>query len=112
MLCDSLEKQITTNGSAEMRQNYLALTTDIVSDHAFGQSLKLLHAEQDAQDWKRTIKAIAILTPLVKQFTWIIPLALRLPLRPLQFVVPDLARIVALRRVCMTQFHSLWSISR
>lgn len=95
-----LWQQLSENGSAEIRADYLAMTTDTLCSHAFGHSMDLLGDEQRSKNWQRTIKAIAILTPLVKQFTWIIPVALKLPLGPLRMILPDLARIVALHRVC------------
>ena len=87
-----------------MHKTYLAMTTDTLCDHTFGETLGLLQEDKKADEWRRTIKAVAVLTPLIKQFTYIIPLALKLPLRPLQIVVPDLARIVALHRVGTEMF--------
>ena len=94
-----LKAQLADAGVAEMRRYYLATTTDIVSQHIFDKSLNLLQSDQAAKDWQNTIKAVSRATPLAKQFTWIIPVALRLPLVPLQMIVPAMARIVALRRV-------------
>ncbi|CAD6568443.1 MAG: hypothetical protein ASARMPRED_001717 [Alectoria sarmentosa] len=103
LLGQTLRQSLANGGVVEMRKTYLAMTTDTLSDHTFGESLDLLQEDAKADEWKRTIKAVAVLTPLIKQFTWIIPLALRLPLSPLQMVVPDLARIVALRRDMYTK---------
>ena len=99
LLCRGIRSQLLETGVAEMRVHYLAMTTDTLCSHAFAKPLNLLENERQAMEWQRTIKAIALLTPLVKQFTWIIPAALKLPLLPLQLVVPDLARIVVLHRV-------------
>ncbi|KAL9042704.1 MAG: hypothetical protein Q9180_000406 [Flavoplaca navasiana] len=98
-LCQLLKKKAVENSVVELRQTSLALTTDALSHHTFHQSSDLLSNEQAAAEWLRTVKAIAGLTPLVKQYTWIIPLALKLPLAPLRAIVPDLARIVALRKI-------------
>lgn len=100
LLCKRLHDQLSKSGKTEMRTNYLALTTDTLCSYAFEESLHLLKNEQKASNWQSTIKAVAILTPLARQFTWIIPLALKLPMRPLNFALPDLARIVKLHRVC------------
>lgn len=99
LLCQKLRHSLANGGVVELRKTYLAMTTDTLCGHAFDKSLDLMDEDQKADEWKRTIKAVAILTPLIKQFTWIIPLALKLPLGPLRLVVPDLARIVALHRV-------------
>lgn len=99
LLCQRLRDSLANGGVVELRKAYLAMTTDTLCGHAFDRSLDLLDEDRKADEWKRTIRAVAILTPLIKQFTWIIPLALKLPLGPLRMVVPDLARIVALHRV-------------
>lgn len=99
LLGEKMKAQFADTGIAEMRRYYLATTTDILSQHVFDRSLNLLENDQAAKDWQNTIKATAKLTPLVKQFTWIIPFALRLPLIPLQIIAPAVARFVALRRV-------------
>ena len=98
-LCVRLKEQLADGGVAEMRKIFLAMATDTLCDHAFDKSLNLLQSDQAAINWQKTIKAIASLTPWIKQFTWIIPIALMLPLGPLRIFVPDLARMVALHRV-------------
>lgn len=103
LLLQRVQDQIKTNGSAEMRTNFLAFSTDTLSHHCFGHNINLLVDDDKAVGWKRTIRAIAILTPLAKQFPWIIPLALKSPIAPLQMMVPDLARIVKLRRVSISR---------
>lgn len=105
LLSEKLRQSLADGGVVEMHKTYLAMTTDTLCDHTFGESLDLLKEDKKAEEWKRTIKAVAVLTPLIKQFTWIIPLALKLPLRPLQMVVPDLARIVALHREMHNKAH-------
>ncbi|KAL8732133.1 MAG: hypothetical protein Q9181_004048 [Wetmoreana brouardii] len=98
LLEQNMRRNLANGGVVELRKTYLAMTTDTLSAHTFDRSLDLLKEDQRANEWKRTIKAVAVLTPLIKQFTWIIPLALKLPLGPLRMAVPDLARIVALHR--------------
>ena len=95
------KEQLAHGGIAEMRKNFLAMTTDSLCGHTFNESfnLNLLKSDQAATNWQKTIKAVATLTPLVKQFPWIIPVALKCPLGLLQVMVPGLARIVPLRRV-------------
>ena len=99
LLGERLKAQLADAGIAEMRRYYLATTTDMVSQHIFDKSLNLLQNDQAAKDWQNTIKAVCRVTPLAKHFTWSLPVALRLPLVPLQMVVPAISRIVALRQV-------------
>jgi len=109
LLCQRLKQTLAVGGVVELRRTYLAIATDTLSGHAFQKSLGLIEEDHKAHEWKRTIKAVAILTPLIKQFTWIIPLALKLPLGPLEMVVPDLARIVALHGVSIQALFPLYS---
>lgn len=99
-----LHEQLAEDGVAEMRKNFLALTTDVLSDHAFYEPLDLLRSDQAAGDWQKTIKAVAGLTPLQKQFLWIVPTALRLPLLPLRATFSHLARMVAFHKVSKALF--------
>lgn len=50
-------------------------------------------------DWPITTNTIALLTPLVKQYTWIIPIAFENPVSFLEKVWPSVARIVALNNL-------------
>ena len=99
VLSQRLREGMQNDGIVELRKTYLAMTTDTLCGHCFDSSIDLLGSEQRTSEWHRTIKAVAILTPLIKQFTWIIPLALKLPLGPLRAIVPDLARIAELHHV-------------
>lgn len=98
-LCENLARAAALDTELEMRSQFLAVTTDVVCQHTFQKNLGLLHSTKRAHDWKATIGAIAILTPLAKQFTWIIPMALKVPVGLLNAVVPSLGRIVKLHRV-------------
>lgn len=106
LLGERLKAQFANAGIMELRRNYLAMTTDIICQHAFDMSLNMLQNDQAAKDWQNTINAVVTLTPWIKQFTWIIPAALRLPLVLLQMVVPAIARLVVLRRVGSLLFLS------
>lgn len=98
-LLADIDDQIRATGSAELRKTFLAFTTDTLSEHCFGHSTGLLLDDKAAAEWQRTIRAVAILTPLAKQFPWLIPFALKCPLWLMQTIAPDLARIVKTRRV-------------
>ena len=94
-----LKESLSDDRVLEMGTIYLAMTTDIISSHAFDKSLDLLANDQSAADWKKTINAVAEMNSLTRQFTWMMPFALKLPLGPLQILTPELARIIVLHRV-------------
>lgn len=98
-LLGRIHGQINQHGSAEMRTNYLAFATDVVTSYCFEQPTHLLANEKEAEDWKSTIGTVASLTPVIKQFGWILPLALRLPVRLVEALNSDLVRVIKLRSV-------------
>ena len=66
---ERLSGQLANHGIAEIRKNFLAMTTDTLYGHVFDSSLELLEDNNTVLEWQRTIKVITILTPLQKQFT-------------------------------------------
>ncbi|KAI4212437.1 MAG: hypothetical protein LQ351_004870 [Letrouitia transgressa] len=103
LLCKSMLSQQERDGHVEMRVNFLAMTTDMVAAHTLSGSrpqkvLELLNSESDARGWQKTIAAVALLTPIVKQAPWLIPFALRLSASFWMTVAPPLGRIVLLHK--------------
>jgi cytochrome P450 len=87
------------NRALELGSEYLALTTDAVCEHALGRHRDLLDDQQRTLDWKMTVRAVAGLTPVAKQFPWLIPIAFGLQLPLLRSIAPNLSKIVELQRV-------------
>jgi hypothetical protein len=83
----------------DLRITYLAFTTDTVCRLAFGGSLGLQDNTSSAEDWAETMEAVARLTPLIKQFPFLISLVKKVPLPLLSYVVPVLARLLQLHEV-------------
>ena len=94
-----LSGQLANDGIAEMRKNFLAMTTDTICGHAFETSLDLQKDDNATLEWQKAMRSTAILTPLQKRFTWMVPIALKLPLWVLRTTVPDIARLVAFHQV-------------
>jgi hypothetical protein len=87
-----------------LRVNFLAMTTDMIAAHALDGSnpqktLHLLKDEEKAKDWQKTIAAVAVLTPIVKQAPWLITAALKLSTGFWMTIAPPLGRIVRLNQV-------------
>jgi hypothetical protein len=83
----------------ELGRAYLAMTTDVVCQHTLGKSLGFSENQAATDAWKKTMRAVAGLTPIAKQFPWMIPLALNMPSKLLRSLAPDLDRVVELHRV-------------
>ncbi|PLB51408.1 benzoate 4-monooxygenase cytochrome P450 [Aspergillus steynii IBT 23096] len=87
-LCKTVQYQVSHYGHTEMRTNFLAFATDTVCEHTFADvELCLLQSERKANDWKKTIYT----------FTWILPIALKLPLDLLRKFFPSVAGIAEFR---------------
>lgn len=94
-----MQEQARRDGVIELGINFSAFTSDVVCGYVFGGSLGLLKDPRRASEWKDTISAVAVLTPLIKQFSWIIPTAKRIPTNILRLFVPDLTRLLELHKV-------------
>ncbi|MCJ1333200.1 hypothetical protein MMC10_009894 [Thelotrema lepadinum] len=90
----SLKSQLDGQGVVEMRTNFFAFTMDVLGEVAFGGSMDLLNNKQLAIEWHTTVKSLARFTPSAKQFSWSLPVALKVPLKLVQFCMPDLSRII------------------
>ncbi|KAI9721170.1 MAG: hypothetical protein M1828_005277 [Chrysothrix sp. TS-e1954] len=107
-LCESMLNQSREDGEAETRANFLAYATDTINDHAFEderqtESTRLIGNIGNMRRWRRTIAALALLTPIVKQFPFLIPLALKIPVSIWMAFAPNLGRIVALNQEMHTR---------
>ena len=98
LLCDSLRWQ-SQHGPVEVHTLFLAFANDTVCSYAFNYTMNLLEDPKRAKDWQGTISAVASLTPLIKQFPWLTPLAKLVPLSILQLVMPNMARLLSLHVV-------------
>ena len=92
------------DGHVELRVNFLALTTDLIAALSLNgcnprETMHLLQNEEYAKEWQKTIAAVAFLTPIAKQFPWLIPAALKISVGFWMMVAPPLGRIVKLNRV-------------
>ncbi|KAF2230818.1 cytochrome P450 [Viridothelium virens] len=93
-LFDLMRKQFKEKGYADMRIIAISYTTDVLCDVCLDYSMNLLKEEQRGIDWYDTIHAVAMSTPLVKQFTWIMPLVLQLPDQLITLISRQMSRIV------------------
>ncbi|KAF2963419.1 hypothetical protein GQX73_g10144 [Xylaria multiplex] len=96
-----IEKQISTDGSTEIRLAYLALSTDILTEHCFGQSMhpNLIENHEKAIEWSRLTKVVVDLANIGKRIGWVIPYAMKCPMWMLNMLSPDIARVIKLRHI-------------
>lgn len=93
-LSDNFQGCLKRGEVVELRVKFLAFATDTITRYALGEPMGLQGNQFRADDWSATIRAVVRITPLVKQFPWIISLALKVPVNVLQLILPDLSRLL------------------
>lgn len=98
-MLQNMDQQIKSRGFADMYLNWLAMNCDSLTDSFMDQGMGLLKDENKARAWAETVDAVATGTPFAKQFTWFIPMSIKLPMWVLERLTPEVSRLVKLRRV-------------
>ena len=97
-LCEDLR---TSRGKVvHLQVKFLAFTADVLCDFAFAESFDMQKDSQSAEEFDRTITAVATVAPFVKQFPWAIGYAMNFPLVGVKVLLPALARVLAMKHVC------------
>ncbi|TVY17339.1 Cytochrome P450 monooxygenase sdnE [Lachnellula arida] len=71
-LSRNLQSCYQSGNVLDLRVTYLAFTTDTICRLAFGGALGLQDDTRGADDWAETMEAVARLTPLIKQFPFLL----------------------------------------
>ncbi|TAQ88584.1 hypothetical protein B7494_g3093 [Chlorociboria aeruginascens] len=95
-LCHQIQNCHIRNEVIELHVRFLAFTTDTISSFAFAETLGLQDDYNQAEDWAETLRKIGKVTPLLRQFPSAISIALKMPFRIVEFVVPALSRMLKL----------------
>lgn len=97
-LCKTFEDSYTNDEVVKLHIRYLGFTTDSVSEFAFARSDGLQGNVDGLEDWAETLRMVGAVFPLLRQFPWMIKVALKLPLWVFQLVVPVLSRFLELHK--------------
>lgn len=101
-LCQSLKSCYLNNDVVKLHIKYLGYTTDSVSQFAFARSDGLQGNNEGLEDWAETLRMVGAVFPLLRQFPFLIKVALKVPLWIFQLVVPVLSRFLELHKVCLS----------
>ncbi|KAK2758476.1 cytochrome P450 [Colletotrichum kahawae] len=93
LLCEVFKQAMFDGEPMNIRIPLLAFTTDFYCAHALGENgnMKLLQDQEKAQVWRHSIIGLLHMTPFVRQFPWMIPYALELPLWLIKMISADMA---------------------
>ncbi|MCJ1318995.1 hypothetical protein MMC15_004327 [Xylographa vitiligo] len=93
-MCDVFQKHYQMNRVVNGRATFLGWSNDTLRSCAFGECLNLLDDPQRAMAFDLVFKAFARFYPILKQFEWIIPVALELPIGPFWYIYTPLATLL------------------
>lgn len=94
-LCEIFHDAFLGKKIVELKLTFLAFSTDTVCQYVFAEPPSLQKSVEDAKRWHETIEAVGKITPLVKQFPWVIPVAKKLPSTIVDFFLPALGRLLS-----------------
>ena len=98
-LCTWIKRYVNTNEPFDISLPYVAWSNDSVSTYLGDNSAGLLKDVERAQNWKKTLRTVVELTPIIKQVPSIMPLVLHLPAWLVRGVSIDLWRVLILHKV-------------
>lgn len=110
LMCDFFESAMHKGEIINIRVPLLAYATDFYCAHALGDSgdMNLLKDMGKAQVWRHSIVGLLHLTPIVRQFSWIVPVVVELPMWLIRLVSSDMALVI---RVLWVRLHAYFSTS-
>ncbi|ORX95688.1 cytochrome P450 [Clohesyomyces aquaticus] len=100
LLCDIFSKAKRDGKELNIRVPLLALGTDVFCQHTLGSqgSMDLLKDWDRAVTWRKSIIALLHWTPIVRQFSWVMPFAVELPMWIIKAANKELALVVSIFR--------------
>lgn len=78
-LCDAVEKHIISGEPFELQTAYMALTLDVISHYAFGESLGLLEKERFSPEWKKALLDMIEAGTVNRHLPWLADCLMMLP---------------------------------
>ncbi|KAL8836207.1 MAG: hypothetical protein Q9176_006468 [Flavoplaca citrina] len=105
ILCRRFGHHHKTKEPIGLRTAFMGFTLDIVSVFALGESMGLQHDMDRARGWVDMLKAVSKITPMAKQFPWLISWGQKLPLGILRVIDPTMAGLLQVHEVSTELLH-------
>ncbi|KAF2871390.1 cytochrome P450 [Massariosphaeria phaeospora] len=101
LLCDFFRQKLKEGKEVNIRVPLLAVGTDVFCAHTLGErgSMDLLRDWDRAVEWRQSIIALLHWTPVVRQFPWVIPFAIDLPVGLINVASKEMGLVVSIFRV-------------
>lgn len=87
-----------------LRVRFLAFTSDVLCDWAFGKSFDMQLDDESALEFDRTLSAVATVAPFVKQAPWAVKFGMSLPLSIVRIAIPPLAKVLAMKHASLCPY--------
>lgn len=103
LMCDVFESVMRKGDVINIRVALLAYTTDFYTAHALGESgdMNLLKDMERAKIWRDSVTGLLHLTYIVRQFPWIVPFVVELPMWLVRLISSDMTLVMQVLRVCL-----------
>jgi len=97
-LGDALVQRQELVGYADLKVLFSAYANDVLTEYLFDRSGRnsMLDDWKRAETWSNTIKTVAALTPIFKQFPWTMKLAKKLPRGLLSWLSTEITVVIRL----------------
>ncbi|KAF2733668.1 cytochrome P450 [Polyplosphaeria fusca] len=98
LLCDFFRERVEDGREVNIRVPLLAVGTDVFCAHTLGKrgEMDLLRDWDKAVKWRESIIGLLHWTPIVRQFSWVIPLAIELPLGLINAFSSEMGLVVSI----------------
>jgi len=98
LLCENLHKQYLNKEAKDIQTAFLAFTGDTICKYMFQESWGYQHDKEKAEEFRRIADAIALVTPIMKQFPWLMEFGWSIPISLIRPILPDLAGLLELHK--------------
>ncbi|KAL9013617.1 MAG: hypothetical protein Q9173_001694 [Seirophora scorigena] len=110
ILSNALERRFASGEVVELRNLFVAFTSDTIHQYTMGESMGLQRDEQGARQWWLAMDSVSKTTPIAKQFPWMLAFGLKMPLRLIHMLRPEMTGLMQLHRKfliwCVNEFHA------
>ncbi len=104
-LCKRIEEFQQTGEPLILNHAFSALTIDIIMDYSYARSYNCLAAPDFSPVWFDIMTGMTQVTPLLKQFGFLLPLMRNMPESLVAAINPPLLSMVKLEKVRFTSFN-------
>ena len=99
ILSDAFQKKFLSKEVVQLRSIFVAFTTDTIYQYAMGHNMGMQRDEERARQWLMTLEETSKVTPMAKQFTWMLALAQKIPLEWIRWLKPEVAVLLEIQHV-------------